>query len=195
MDKVNSLIERVRFFAVDKKFKHYKWYVKYHLEIVERIAFELLPIYKNANKEVVLAIVWLHDLEKILDMRNFDETETKIREIMSELDFDESFTDIVIDYIKLFEKSTEVDLRNAPIEVKIASSSDGAAHMFGPFNAIWFYENPDKKIDELMLGNISKLNNDWERKIVLDEIKDSLLERRRFTTENYGELPERFLVK
>jgi hypothetical protein len=176
-------------------FIHNDWYVEYHLNIVEKIALELCDRYKEVDKNAVLVLVWLHDYAKILDKNNeyAEHMFEKGREKLLELGFDSTFTDKVISYLSLFEKKMEIDLREAPIEVQIVSSADGAAHLVGPFWAIFFKENHTKTISQLMASNQAKLKKDWERKIVLPEVKEAFLQRNKFVNEQAGNFPEKYL--
>ncbi len=176
-------------------FIHHDWFVDLHLNFVERISFELCDIYKDADRDVVMALVWIHDYAKILDKDNehdekmFEEGRTKLLEI----GLNEGFVDKVITYLAIFEKKMEIDLNEAPIEVKIVSSADAASHLIGPFWSIYFKENNKKSIPELMESNRNKLKKDWERKIVLPEVKVAFKERHKFAWEQSGNFPDKFL--
>ncbi len=176
-------------------FIHHDWFVDLHLNFVERISFELCDIYKDADRDVVMALVWIHDYAKILDKDNehdekmFEEGRTKLLEI----GLNEGFVDKVITYLAIFEKKMEIDLNEAPIEVKIVSSADAASHLIGPFWSIYFKENNKKSIPELMESNRNKLKKDWERKIVLPEVKVAFKERHKFAWGQSGNFPDKFL--
>ncbi len=177
-------------------FVHHEWFVNYHLNFVEKIALELCDKYSEADKNIVLVLVWVHDYAKILNKeREHDEAMfEKSREKLLKIGFEEDFVNTIINYLSIFEKKLEIDLNNAPIEVKIVSSSDAAAHLIGPFWTIYFKENANKSIEELMESNRKKLKKDWERKIVLPEVKESFLERNRFVNEQSGNFPQKYLL-
>ena len=67
---IAKLKEEVIKNSQNPKFKHYKWFAKYHLELVERIALELCDKYKDADKETILVLVWIHDYGKTIDYDN-----------------------------------------------------------------------------------------------------------------------------
>lgn len=68
--RIERFREDVARAARDPGFIHHRWFVRYHLAIVERLALELCAIYPHADKNMVLVLVWLHDYGKILDRAN-----------------------------------------------------------------------------------------------------------------------------
>lgn len=176
-------------------FEHREWFVDLHLKFVEHISLELCEVYRDADKDLVKTLVWIHDYPKILDKsREHDPSMTRYTaELLSEIGFDHDFSQRAIDYYITFEKKLEEDLSKAPIEVQIVSSADAAAHLVGPFWSIFWKENSQKSIQDLMQANISKLKKDWERKVTLPEIKKTFQARHDFVFEQLGNFPDRFL--
>jgi hypothetical protein len=181
--------------SANPSFLHHDWFVEYHLNFVEKISLELCEKYPEADKNIVLVLVWIHDYAKILDKEKEHEESMfeKGRGKLIEIGFDSVFVDKVISNLAIFEKKMEIDLNNAPIEVKIVSSADGASHLVGPFFAIYFKEFSNKTIQELVESGKNKLKKDWERKIVLPEVKEAFLQRNKFFNEQFGNLPEKYL--
>lgn len=193
-DKIKQFKEHVIQKANDPNFIHHKWYVKYHLNIVQDIAFELCDTYKEADKDIVEILVWLHDYGKIVNFDNqYEETLTSGKKVLEDFGFEKDLIDKLIHYVELIDKKENLGSNETPIEVKIISSSDGAAHLIGPFFSIYWYENSDKGIEELIENNIIKSKKDWEKKIVLPEVKEKFKLRHDFLQEQLGKFPDKYL--
>jgi hypothetical protein len=198
-DKVDVLKMHVREASANPAFVHHKWFVKWHLEIVERLALELCDHYPEADRALVEVIAWLHDYGKILDFdREYEMTLTEAPKILAKLGFQTDFAQRVVSYIETLDKKLELDLHTAPIEVRIVSSADGCAHMVGPFMHIFWNEATDSTMagmtfKELMAANRRKANKDWQYKIVLPEARRAFEARYKFICEQSGEFSAKFL--
>ena len=192
-DKIELFKAEVRKAAGNPEFIHRQWFVKYHLEIVEQIAKELLEFYPKADVNMIEILVWLHDYGKILDFDHQDKVVlTAGRQKLAELGFDKEFVDRTIEYAELMDKSTKIDLWQAPIEVQIVSSADGCAHMVGPFMSIWWQENSNKSVEGLMADTKKKADKDWGRKITLPQARKAFKDRHNFIMEQSGDFPDRY---
>lgn len=187
-----TLALKVTEYAKDERFKHHQWFVKHHLEIVERIAHELCEKYPKADRQFVDALVWLHDYEKIVN--SVDEHNTQLvatRKLLQEAGYSTQEIEKLAKSINQY--NAKEDLAQAEIEIQIVSSADAASHLVGPFQAIYWYENPTKSIAELQSDNLEKLKIDWEKKVTLPEIRQAFQQRYQNIREIAGELPESFL--
>jgi hypothetical protein len=176
-----------------KDFTYHEWMVDYHLKIVEKIALELCDIYKDADRDIVQALVWFHDFGKPIDEQN-ERAITLVEgpKVMIECGFHPEFIGKVVEYWQLMEKKNEIDIRNTPIEVQIVSSSDGASHLTGVFYPSYFNENGDDFVTTQKLLK-EKIEKDWNRKIVLPEVQKAFEYRYIKAKEMLGEFPDNFL--
>jgi hypothetical protein len=192
-NKIHILKEKVSNLAKNEGFIHHKWFLKYHLELVEKISLELRERYDEVNLDLLLGLIWIHDYGKIIGIKEDEEAIEKSRIYMQEIGFDEEYIGKVINYLEIFESKMTMDLSEAPIEVRIVSTADAVSHMYGPFYQMYCYENPEMSVEELMESNIRKLEKDWDRKIVLPEVKEMLKERYEFLRESFGDIDEPIL--
>ena len=191
---LNAFKEHVKQVSASPAFIHHEWFVRWHLEIVEQIADELLVYYPEADKDLVRVMVWLHDYGKPLDFDNeYDVTTIAGKSKLVELGFDEKFAQQAVDYIAHMNRKMEVDLHEAPIEVQIVASADGLSHMIGPFMSCWWREQASRSIEQLMYDNKIKIAKDWERKIVLPEAHAAAEQRRAHLLEMSGDIPAKIL--
>lgn len=194
LDKIVAFREHVKEAASNPDFIHHKWFVKWHLEIVEKIASELCEHYPDANKEMVEVMVWLHDYGKIIDVnREYEATQTEGPKALFGVGFPHQFVETALKGIEMLDRKMEIDLHQAPIEVQIVSSADGCSHMIGPFMYLWWYEHPEQPFEELMASNLRKVEKDWSRKIVLPEARQAFEARYKFIVEQMGSLPARYV--
>lgn len=180
--------------ARDKKFIHHRWYVKYHLEIVEKIAMELCDIYRKADRNLVVLLVWLHDYGKLIDYKNpHKATIIYGRKKLKGIGFTDDIIKKSLNLIRILDKKNPQRLKRSPIEIQIVSSADGASHLTGPFHSIFLYENSRKPLDRLLEGNIEKIKNEWDNKIVLPEVKKAFKQRKDLLLEINGRFPRKYI--
>jgi hypothetical protein len=183
IDRVRSQITEM---AQDSAFKHHKWYVQHHLVIVEQISLALCDIYPNADREVVLLLVWMHDYGKIT-RQSTTEASVNGTSFLVDHGVRPALAQSIINSIETIDRKDVNELMAATIEIQILSSADGAAHMVGPFFSIYWWENSDRSIEELQSSNRKKLQTDWERKIVLPEVKRAFASRYHDLRGNFGD--------
>lgn len=189
---LDSLKEAVAQRAANPEFIHHTWFVNYHLNIVDKIAAELCQRYPEADTFKTTILVWLHDYEKIIDFDNQYNTELRAtKELMQQLGFTSTFIEQTAADLNTY--NAKENLSAASIEIQIVSSSDAASHVVGPFMHLYWHENPNCSVDELMVENIRKISVDWDKKITLPEVKEAFAAYRDFCLQAAGRLPEKYL--
>lgn len=190
-----ALLQRLKRLVIRKAtrptFVHHEWFVPYHLKIVERLAVQICSIYPEADKNLVLLLVWFHDYGKITDFSH--EHEATLREgntVLARLGFPDALVQKIIRYVKILDEKSSV--QRAPLEVKIVSSADGASHLVGPFYPLYWKEHAERSIRSIMKENRRKAFVDWKQKIVLPEVKKAFAARHAFILEHSGVLPSTF---
>lgn len=160
--------------ASSPDFFHNDWYVEHHLQVVAKLVNELCDLYPEANRELALMIGWMHDYGKIIDRDNQYQYLSS-QSLLAELGIESGLAELIIESIKKLDSKT--DLENASIEVQIVSSADGASHLVGPFQFIYWSEFHDRGISQLMSDSRKKLQTDWSSKITLPEVRAAFQSR------------------
>jgi len=178
----------------NKDFIFREFFVADHLVITERIAMELCDIYKEADRDLVLALVWFHDYGKPLDIKNEEViTREEGSRAMERAGLPAEFIGRVLEDWNRMEMKNEIDISKECIEVKIVSSADGAAHFAGKFFSTYFGDSREECLEETVARIKKKIKQDWELKIVLPEVKKAFKQRYLMALEIVGEYPEKFL--
>jgi len=170
-DKLDNLKVFIKQKSSEPSFVHYKWFIEWHLEIVESLARDLMELYPEADGATVIAMCWMHDYGKIVDFDNqYDHQHLEEgRQAMIKLGFDESFVGAVTENIKILDQKE--NLADANLETRIVSSADGCSHLVGPFTSLYWWEHPETPFEDIMRENVRKLTIDWELKVVIPEAK------------------------
>jgi predicted hydrolase (HD superfamily) len=165
---------------IEKECKELKkapdWFFDKHLLGVEKMARELLKKLPEANEEIVMLGVWLHDLERI---RDIDGEHAKMGAIESEKVLKEyDYNKETIEAVKkiILTHSCDSDLMPESIEGKILASADALSHFINDF-----YINiavlGQRNTEEFKKYALDKLNRDCNKKIQFDFAKEMIQER------------------
>ncbi len=190
IDKLKSEITEL---ADDAGFVHHEWFIKQHILVVEKIALELCGLYSDADKDLVVVFVWMHDYAKIVDFDNeFEATEDEGDMFMSELGFDDDVIERTMAVVYNNQNIEDVEADDLPIEDKILISADGCSHfLYGNYEIFW-RDNPDMSIEALTQKSIINATTDYNLRLVLPETQDAFEQRFKYHLERNGLLPEKF---
>ncbi len=190
---LDLFIQHVKEKAQDPSFKYADWFLKYHLEIVEQIALEACDLYDSVDRDFVQLLCWLHDYGALTSGSNeHHATLTEGRMALLDIGFSKAIIDTALASVKTIDAADPASLQDAPIEVKIVSSADAASHYVGPFYRLWWHENPDKSVAQLIDDNLKKSQRDWNRKMILPEFKEAFLARKAAIDEQSGLFPNKY---
>lgn len=186
----NKVIENCK----NENFKYRDWFVNDHLLIVEKLANELCDLYPNADRNIVNILVWFHDFGKPINENNeYETTLNEGRATLQNIGFSEEVINRVIELWKLMEKKEEIDISKQPIEVQIISGADGGSHFVGKFYSSYFRDDPEEKLEDIEARLKKKILKDWNKKMVLPELKKAFEQRYKRALEIVGEYPDKLM--
>ncbi len=168
-EPLNALRTFITEKSASPSFIHHKWFIKWHLEIVETLSKDMMKYYPEADEATLVALAWMHDYGKIIDYdTQYDHAHIENgRQEMIRLGFEESFANKIADSIKIFDKKDHLETES--IEIRIVSSADACSHLVGPWVSLYWHENPDTSFETIMKENVRKLGGEWDLKVTIPE--------------------------
>jgi len=172
-------IEQIKH-KIEKEGKELKqvpeWFFDKHLLGVEKFARKLLEQLPEANEEIVLLGVWLHDLQRIRGIEG-DHAEIgaiEAEKVLKEYGYDATTIKSIKDMILTHQCNS--DLMPKTIEGKILASADAMSHYINDF-----YINVallgQQNTEEYKKWVLEKLDRDYNRKIHFDFAKEMIKEK------------------
>jgi len=142
---LQKLREEITRLSSNQNFIHHKWFVEHHLNIVEKIALELCDFHPIADRDIVQAMVWMHDYGKIINFDNQYSTTLELWEnFMKRLWFPEDFSKKVIWFIEIMDQHMQLNISKTAIEIQIVSSADWCSHFILNEDIILIEKNVEK---------------------------------------------------
>jgi len=102
-----------------------------HLPQVEKWALKLLEMYPEANKDIVLMGVWLHDIGHVIGNSEIDHainSETEAKRLLTEHNLPKDIIDSVAHCVRSHRCK---DVQPNTMEAKIIAAADSASHLTG----------------------------------------------------------------
>jgi HD superfamily phosphodiesterase len=177
MNKANKIQKYIRQLvikeAVESRYID-NWFLEEHLMVVEKIAEKLCKRYSEADREVIMIGVWLHDRARLHGKeKDHDREGAKMAEdLLSELNYSAEKKALVVEACRTH--GCKGDNVPQSLEAKILATADALSHFEGIF-----YERASKNQieNETMQWALIKLKRDFEDKIQFDEIREENRDR------------------
>lgn len=152
------------------------WFYSVHLLAVEKFAKQLLEKLPEADEEIVLLGVWLHDLQRIRGL-NGDHAKTGAEEaekVMKQF----NYPDEKIEKVKniILSHSCDTELMPTTIEGKILASADAMSHYTNDFYLI-IAATKERDLAGYKKWALEKIEKDYNKKISFDFAKESIKDR------------------
>jgi hypothetical protein len=162
-----NIIEKSRKYFLSKAIDD-KVSVKDHVFEAEKWAEKLLIKYPKANREVLLASVWLHDIGYFVGEKTVDhavKSEAEADKFLTVQKIDEDMKKKILHSIRAHRNK---DVKPETLEAKLMVALDSASHFTGSLYMFLF--NYGKSIDYLL----DKIDRDYADTGILPEIQKML---------------------
>lgn len=150
-----------------KNFNLENYYLERHVNEVERWAKKILEIKSDADSDVVLLGVWLHDIGQLIGYKEIDHaisSEIEARRFLAEKGIQKDIIEKVAHCVRAHRCK---DIQPSTIEAKIVAASDSASHMTDIV-----YADMASRGD--VQGAKDKLERDYRDKGLIPEISNEL---------------------
>lgn len=158
------------------------WFYKTHLLAVEKFAKELLKQLPDADNEIVLLGVWLHDLQRVRGIKS-EHAEMGAREaekVMKQFKFSEEKINRVKNII--LTHSCNTDMMPQTLEGKILASADAMSHYINDFY-LQIAVTGERDLPSFKEWALEKLDRDFNKKIFFDFAKKMVEKRHKILIE------------
>ena len=145
------------------------WFYEVHLLPAVKSAEEILKLYPEADKNIVMPAIWLHDIAKISqkDIEGFEdihpvhhkEGAKMAADILSDYRLSDGKTRMITDCILKHRNSGEY--KAEALEEKIVAVADTLSHFRSVFYLIHFKFHPNSTIAGMKEKQLAKMKRDW----------------------------------
>lgn len=193
---IDTLKKRITEIAAMPDFVHREWYVKWHLQVVERLALELCEHYPQADKEVVEILAWLHDYGMMVDPDNeFMMMQIAGRELLVEVGLPSEMVAKATEALAAINKQ-DTDPRAVPVEAQILVCADSCSRLIGPYYRIFWNDALDKTyagktLEERNRIDLASIEADWKR-VTLPVARAAFQECYELNLVQCGKFPAKF---
>jgi len=158
------------------------WFYDVHLLAVERFAGELLGKLPDADREVVLLGVWLHDLQRVRGIEGDHAKSGAIEaeKVMQQFGYPEETIDKVKEII--LTHSCKDDELPDTLEGKILASADAMSHYVNDFY-LTIASTGERSAKDFKKWALEKLDRDYSKKIFFDFAKQTVEKRHKVLEE------------
>jgi hypothetical protein len=153
-----------------------EWFYDFHLLVVEEKAKFLLGKIKKANKENVMLAVWLHDLQRVRNIKG-DHAKIGAREaakVLEEYGYNKKVINEVVEII--LTHTCEKRIVSKTVEGKILTTADAMSHYYNDFYLHYAIFN-DVSLKEYKRWVLEKLNRNINKKIFFPFARAVIKER------------------
>ncbi len=172
LDKIRNMVK----LECESSGSEYNWFFDGHLLAVEKNAEFLLNKLPNADKEIVMLGVWLHDLQRFRFLKG-DHQKVGAQEAEKVLKKFNYNKDIIEKVKRLIKCHSCRDVIPGTIEQKILASADAMASYHNNFFLQVARMKRGENLSEFKKWALEKLNRNYNNKIFFSFAKKHIKER------------------